>query len=120
MASTALTASAASVPSAISVSMFVAPWRNNRAAVRRNGHPPAISTATARISTVHPSRALAGPTTAIRNATSASGHEITARSPQWSDRSPIVPLSFSSTASAEYPAPSTAPTSSSTPTAAGS
>ena len=54
MASTALTARAARVPRAMRVSMLVAPWRSSRALSRRNGQPPAISTAMARTRTVHP------------------------------------------------------------------
>ncbi len=103
MASTALTARAASVPSAMRVSMLVAPRRSNRTVVRRNGHPPANSTATARMRTAHPSTTLpsVGAARAITNAASARGHEMAARRAQWSDRSRATAPSSSSTAVAE-------------------
>ncbi len=85
MASTALTASAANVPSAMSVSMFVARWTNNRAAFRRNGHPPANSTTNASASTDHPAVGVSRAKTEIRSAATASGHETMARSPQCSE-----------------------------------
>ncbi len=66
------------------VSMLVAPWRSSRALLRRNGHPPAISTTTASTSTVHPAVAVSGAANATTRAAMASGHEMAARTPQWS------------------------------------
>ena len=80
MASTALTARAARVPRAISVSMLVAPCRSSRALSRRNGQPPAISTAMASSSTVQPAAAVSGAARATTRAAMARGHEIAARS----------------------------------------
>ncbi len=85
MASTALTARAARVPRAISVSMLVPPWRSSRALSRRKGHPPANSTTMASTSTVQPAVDDSGPARATTRAASARGHDTAARRPQWSE-----------------------------------
>ena len=84
IASTALTARAASVPTVINVSMLVAPWRSRRALSRKNGQPPANSTTTAR--TEHdPSRdGVLGAEQRHPQRDEGSGHEIAARRAQWS------------------------------------
>ncbi len=79
IASTALTASAARVPSVISVSMLVAPWRSRRALVRMNGQPPTICTATPSVSTTQPLVGVSGASKATKSAARARGHEAMAR-----------------------------------------
>ena len=120
IASTALTARAARVPKAMRVSMLVAPCTASRALLRRNGHPPASSTVTARSRTTHPARGSSGATSATRRAARASGQEMRARTLQWSGSAELGPRSVGATGDAEYPAPSTAAHRSSASSAAGS
>ena len=87
IASTALTASADRVPSAMSVSMLVARWRSSRSAFTMKGPPPITSTATARARTVHPVAADSGAERATTSAAIARGQESAARRPQRTERS---------------------------------
>jgi hypothetical protein len=114
--STAVTASAASVPRAMSVSMLVARWRRRRTVERRNGQPPPSSTATASTSTLHPAKAVAGPNIASEKAAMDSTHAKMARTTQCSECSVARPAPSSSAWAAEYPAAATASQSSSLPT----
>ena len=79
IASTALTARAARVPSEMSVSMLVAPWRSSRAAVRMKGQPPTICTTTPSVSTTQPLVEVSGASKATNNAARANGQETMAR-----------------------------------------
>ena len=84
MASTALTARAANVPTAMSVSMLVAPWRSEAGTGPQERPAPGELDHDGQAEHDPTGHASWGARIATPSATSAVGQEMAARSPQWS------------------------------------